>query len=391
VSGLTRYPVILAPNGVIASGSMAAGQAGLDVLESGGTATDAAVASLAVALAHDGLPGPDWTMSFLVASSWDLAPETALATGHDPADALVVWHSLLDRFGTRSLYDLLRPDSGYGACPISVRGAVNDWRPAFESAESLTRGAGLTLGSSETCTIGGFNVFSGSPRIVSVLEAGYQAVTRGSERREAPSLGGFLDALLVPDLGRTRDSSLSVANVLAADHRGMVTSLSMGSGLVAVTDSQLILQGPVAAPAVASVLALSASLGGPAALAQVACQYLNRARTGTEGNSLHHLQRWIEAPRLALPSNPAENESPEVTSNSVCLVEEGFSGMGAARPDNLGEPRDQLGDFHRGLLLRPARRWDPRLGIVQAIGADRRHGLFVASADPRGHCDAAGY
>jgi gamma-glutamyltranspeptidase/glutathione hydrolase len=147
----SRYPLRAVPNGMVAASHYLAAEVGVDVLENGGTAVDAAVAAaavLCVVYPHcTGIGGdllaivwPDQSERPIGLDASGGVPTSALtelSAGERPAHSLVSvsnlrpyipaapgvvagWVALLDRFGTRSLYDLLIPAEEYAQHGVPV-------------------------------------------------------------------------------------------------------------------------------------------------------------------------------------------------------------------------------------------------------------------------------
>ncbi len=155
-----RSPVY-APNGAIATSHPLASQVGLEVLKSGGTAADAAVAACAVlCVVEPHMTGVGGDCFALVApkGSGDIAALngsgatpaaaelgwylergiTELGLTADPhavtvPGAVAAWSALLERYGSRSLGDLLQPAIRYAedGYPIAPR-VGTDWADAAE-------------------------------------------------------------------------------------------------------------------------------------------------------------------------------------------------------------------------------------------------------------------
>ena len=159
-----RSPVY-APNAAIATSHPLASQVGLDVLKSGGTAVDAAVAACAVlCVVEPHMTGIGGDCFALVAPkgsgdivamngsgrapakaelSWFLGKGiTELGASNDPHTVTVpgavgAWTALLERFGTKSLGELLRPAIKYAeeGYPVSSR-VGSDWADAVEKLKT---------------------------------------------------------------------------------------------------------------------------------------------------------------------------------------------------------------------------------------------------------------
>jgi gamma-glutamyltranspeptidase/glutathione hydrolase len=155
-----RSPVY-APNAAIATSHPLASQVGLDVLKSGGTAVDAAVAACAVlCVVEPHMTGIGGDCFALVAPkgsgdvvamngsgrapgkaelSWFLGKGiTELGASNDPHTVTVpgavgAWTALLERFGTKTLGELLQPAIKYAeeGYPVSSR-VGSDWADAVE-------------------------------------------------------------------------------------------------------------------------------------------------------------------------------------------------------------------------------------------------------------------
>ena len=164
-----RSPVY-APNGAIATSHPLASQVGLDVLKSGGTAADAAVAACAVlCVVEPHMTGIGGDCFALVAPKGSGAIAALNGSGAAPAAAKLSWYldqgiselgltadphavtvpgavgawtALLDRFGNRSLSDLLQPAIRYAedGYPIAPR-VGSDWA---DDADRLMHNAAAT-------------------------------------------------------------------------------------------------------------------------------------------------------------------------------------------------------------------------------------------------------
>jgi gamma-glutamyltranspeptidase/glutathione hydrolase len=147
---ISRRSTVMAPNGAVATSQPLAAQAGLSILQAGGNAVDAAVATAAVLAVVEpmstGIGGDVFallydadtrSLSGLNASGW--APEAAdieTYTRHGfqsmPLEgvfantvpgAVAGWHALLERYGTLSFRDVLQPAITYASTgfPVSER------------------------------------------------------------------------------------------------------------------------------------------------------------------------------------------------------------------------------------------------------------------------------
>lgn len=109
-----RRSPIYAPNGVVVSTSAWVAQAAIDVLQNGATSCDACVAAMGVSLALDRNSAWDSLTATVCTPGYDQVDHLRI-TDADPRELLPHIHGMLDRFGVRSLCDLLRPGVGYAA------------------------------------------------------------------------------------------------------------------------------------------------------------------------------------------------------------------------------------------------------------------------------------
>ena len=147
---ISRRSTVMAPNGAVATSQPLAAQAGLSILQQGGNAVDAAIATAAVLAVVEpmstGIGGDVFALLYdadtrsltgLNASGW--APEAAdietyMRHGFQnmPLEgvfantipgAVAGWHALLERFGTLSFRDILQPAIAYASTgfPVSER------------------------------------------------------------------------------------------------------------------------------------------------------------------------------------------------------------------------------------------------------------------------------
>jgi gamma-glutamyltranspeptidase len=104
-------------------------QSGLHVLQNGGTAADACVASAAVGALLTGFPTAGISIDIVAYPGRHNCPLAIHEQSASTGSLLAVWHSLLKRYGHRSLYDIaldaLRyathiPDLGTSGEPVAV-------------------------------------------------------------------------------------------------------------------------------------------------------------------------------------------------------------------------------------------------------------------------------
>jgi hypothetical protein len=115
LSSHTRYPEILAPIGMVAGAHALAVQSGVHLLENGGTAADACVASAAAGALLTGYPTAAISIDVVVYSGRHECPLAIQQLSASTESLLAVWHSLLKRFGHRSLYDIALDTLRYAA------------------------------------------------------------------------------------------------------------------------------------------------------------------------------------------------------------------------------------------------------------------------------------
>jgi gamma-glutamyltranspeptidase len=164
--GYSHRPVAMGRDGMVASAHPFATLAGVDVLRSGGTVADAAVAVNAVlavtqpyccglggdlfCLVHDvasqrvhflngsGRSGSRATLDEVARRGWDRLPTLGPAAVSVPG-CVRAWADLLERFGSRSLGDLLRPAIHYAEHGIPqtslVSQACREMMPLIADAE----------------------------------------------------------------------------------------------------------------------------------------------------------------------------------------------------------------------------------------------------------------
>lgn len=121
---MPRYPIVRAPNGMVASPHYLASAAGLDVLQRGGNAVDAAVATnavLQVVYPHMCSPGGDLFMILFDSKTKRLVALNG--SGRAPAEATI------ERFAQLGL----KAVPATGPLPVTVPGAVDAWVEALEA------------------------------------------------------------------------------------------------------------------------------------------------------------------------------------------------------------------------------------------------------------------
>jgi hypothetical protein len=123
LSGDTRYPELLAVNGMVVGPGMIPVQAGIDELQNGGTAADCSVAGLVVGGLMNGWRSATISLNVLVHAGGRSSPIEINIPSVPLASLLHGAHALLNRAGSRSLYDLalsaLRYSSGDGGSTFS--------------------------------------------------------------------------------------------------------------------------------------------------------------------------------------------------------------------------------------------------------------------------------
>lgn len=346
----TRYSPIFAPNGMVIAGSALPAQAGIDVLQNGGSAVDGAVAALATLLNSEFRPEP----GTLLAIIWAGANQPVLGLAHrcEGADEVVAQlHVIVGRFGVRSLYDLLRPAS------VLVEGSGQEteariWKRAMGSDSAIPSqldARPATLTPLERVTMGDL-AFLTSPGD-RVQEPALEPVS-GGEIPEA-----ILTSLLRKHAGRSSDrptvfGTNRIAQAAAVDHRGMVSSLAWVPLTVAANGCHVLVLERDRPKLVAG-----ASLAAPSVVTQVALGRLFRGMS---------LQAAVEFARVSL-------------GDTGVSVERGL-------PSPLAE-----GWRAHGIPIENVPRWNGVVGAVQAVEVDRTHGLLIGCADPRGTGSAAGY
>ena len=163
--------LVAAPGGVVASESVLASQVGARVLESGGNATDAAVAANAmlglIAPMNNGVGGDLFAIVYeastgqlhgLNASGWAPAtlsaewlrrqgctemPQQGIHSVTVPG-AVEGWNCLLRRFGSRSLAELLAPAIHYAERGFAIEEVVHSYWQASEPTLRADRAAART-------------------------------------------------------------------------------------------------------------------------------------------------------------------------------------------------------------------------------------------------------
>jgi hypothetical protein len=350
----TRYSPILAPNGLVVSGSMPASQAGIDVLENGGTAIDATVAALAAGVVvAESPPNGKWALSGMIVDGFEARPELFSWMGTDLSEVLAAWHSALTRLGSRSLYDLVRP------ALVLARNCepAAPWLDALRGAEHCQTTASLTWSECPPVTALGVELHSPSGvmcRTVTPLPEPSSTQIAGD--REAVEL---LD--LICELEHSAPpGERSVIDVCAIDHRCTIASMTLAQDLATVEQSHIMWRR-------ADVLTVAtAERGGTQALAQVCAGTVDSGNTAVG----HVLQSAVEASRVNLKITRGKTSA---------LVEVGTHSTIVNEISRRGWPRAFLP------------RWDARFGAVQTVSIDLSCGMLIGAADPRGRGQAAGY
>jgi gamma-glutamyltranspeptidase len=130
LESLARSPT-LAPQGVVASSHALASEAGVDVLRSGGSAIDAAIAANAVlAVAYPHMAGLGGDAFWLIYDAKELEVRALVGAGRAPAAATLTDFQRrgLEEIPTRSLL------------AVTVPGAVDSWAAAHRSYGRLSFG-----------------------------------------------------------------------------------------------------------------------------------------------------------------------------------------------------------------------------------------------------------
>ena len=351
----TRYSPIYAPNSLVIARSMSASQVGLNILQNGGAASDAAVAALAVDIATLVLSRP-WHLSGMLMESFDSTPRAFSGRGETQMDLFGIFQELLRAYGTRSLMDLvpgLSENQGSWEEMVAL-----DTKNARDETLGWRKQAGTVCndGSSEQTTVFGSTSFA----------AGMNALhLEASESIEAEHL---LD--LVVELASDDDiePGAEILQVMAVDHRGMAVTAAICPSAGQAEDSQIIVQ------ARESTLLGVATAGGAGTLAAVLMPGKNGGPTRTSvarlaGNPIN-LQARVERPRYRLTRKGGR---------VLATVEESVA------------PEVIEWFTNRGWEIKTVPRWSNLVGAVQMIQIDRRHGLLVGAVDPRGSSHAAGY
>lgn len=369
----TRFSPLYAPNGLIIGEGALAAEIGVDVLQNGGTAVDAIVATLGVGLVEGYWSRDPMLLSGIVDMPAEPQPLSIRSTARNLHQLLAVLQTVLLSFGSRSLYDLLRPATSY------IRVGLPGKRPsrqdeeralAFERSEWIEP-LPEPVGWREAWRLeaGDLALFgSPAPRLTELddllrrlLDAPVSSVrgepdwliqlieTTGRFEQRTEGLGEELE-----EPARSGAWSLSAT---AVDHRGMTASIGIGGGASPSCSRHLIIRRRDR-----PVFVLAASDQRPGALAQVLMNRFVRELP---------LQASVEAPRIR-PSGV--NGRP-----TSAGVEEGF-------------PRGLLEALkNAGVDTTTQARWAPQQGVVQAVEINRQAGMLIGATDPRGRGQASGY
>ncbi len=353
---MSRYLEILAPNGAITSPLPLATQAGVDILQNGGTAADAVAAAFCVMLVREaGLLMADVAIDGFI---WDPSPSVLNRVrfrGQGAVDGLA---SILMRFGTRSLYDLAREAESYGKSALGLAWSA-DTAFAGQLGELELKSLGHRGERAELlvdpCRPGDVSVSAPSADEEEVARELARILARESDQ----DLLSRLAKLAGPISTRERatgevDAEASGVQSIAADHRGIIVSLAVSKREANSSPFQVVICED------GYPVIWTGELGrNPLAAIEVACM--------AQQNGLR-IQSAAEAPRVRAARDQAH-----------FVGEETF------------DIKTELSLASALHIAISDKRWDARQGCVQGIAVDRRRGLIHAAADPRLGGQAAGY
>ncbi|HZT96246.1 MAG TPA: hypothetical protein VFB34_05360 [Chloroflexota bacterium] len=365
---MTRYLELLAPNGAVTTPLPAASQAGIDVLQNGGSATDAAIAALSVQLtARADMVDRQPLLDVLV---WDPARAalSGLRSASGDIELRLTISAILKRFGCRSFSDLSAPAVAYArkrlllGRPESPENAAHLW---LTSDKPLTEPPATNWCDVESGQLLRFEISApfASPGTVDLMLEPLR------QEQPDPPPPGSLTSFMVRNPVRGKPAARAPRDVtpwpqvIAVDHRGMTASISAAPFDAAAGPVQI-----VVSDAGKPVLWVAGAAGDEWTMVDITKRALDSGL---------HVQAAIESPRHHCPR--LGDGQPAV--DWVCAER---SRSRAAE------------DFERKMAEQRLRvRWQPRFdrsqGSVQAIAIDRRRGLLRAGADPRWGGQAAGY